>query len=136
MKENNIHTLCVCPRCADIWTDKDVCPFCGCTMIRTKYTQDDEYAAFETGVESDQFDNKIRTEYVYGNPLYSDAEYQRRLKQEDEEFYSSSSSVPRCPNCGSTAITTGQRGYSVIYGFAGSSRTVNRCGNCGYKWEP
>ncbi|MCI8551370.1 MAG: hypothetical protein HFI68_12445 [Lachnospiraceae bacterium] len=105
-------------------------------MIRTKYTQDDEYAAFETGVESDQFDNKIRTEYVYGNPLYSDAEYQRRLKQEDEEFYDSSSSVPRCPNCGSTAITTGQRGYSVIYGFAGSSRTVNRCGNCGYKWEP
>lgn len=41
-----------------------------------------------------------------------------------------------CPKCGSTAVTTGQRGYSVITGFFGSGQTVNRCGKCGHKWKP
>ncbi len=134
--ENIDYTMCACPRCGAIRTDEKVCPYCGCTMLRTKYTEDEMFDATETVDELEQFSNKIRNEYVYGNPLYSDAEYQRRLKKEREELYGSYSPTPRCPNCGSTAITTGQRGYSVIYGFAGSSRTVNRCGNCGYKWEP
>lgn len=43
---------------------------------------------------------------------------------------------PRCPKCGSTAITTGQRGFSLLTGFIGSGNTVNRCSNCGYKWKP
>lgn len=42
----------------------------------------------------------------------------------------------RCPKCGSTSITTGQKGYSLLTGFLGSNKTVNRCGNCGYKWTP
>lgn len=41
-----------------------------------------------------------------------------------------------CPKCGSTAITTGSRGYSLITGFIGSGKTVNRCGKCGYSWKP
>lgn len=41
-----------------------------------------------------------------------------------------------CPRCGSTAITTGQRGFSLLFGFLGSNKTVNRCGKCGYSWEP
>lgn len=44
--------------------------------------------------------------------------------------------LPRCPRCGSTAVTTGERGYSILWGFAGSGRTVNRCGRCGHKWAP
>lgn len=43
---------------------------------------------------------------------------------------------PQCPRCGSTQITTGQRGWKLTTGFLGSSKTVNRCANCGYKWEP
>lgn len=43
---------------------------------------------------------------------------------------------PRCPKCGSTAITTGQRGFSLLTGFIGSGNTVNRCSNCGHKWKP
>ena len=44
--------------------------------------------------------------------------------------------IPKCPICGSTAVTTGQRGYSIVTGFIGSSQTMNRCGKCGYKWKP
>lgn len=40
------------------------------------------------------------------------------------------------PRCGSTQITTGQRGYSLLTGFLGSNKTVNRCANCGYSWKP
>lgn len=46
------------------------------------------------------------------------------------------SSQPQCPKCGSTAITAGQRGYSLLTGFLGSNKTVNRCANCGYTWKP
>lgn len=46
------------------------------------------------------------------------------------------SSKGRCPNCNSDQITTGSRGYSLLWGFLGSNKTVNRCGKCGYTWEP
>lgn len=42
----------------------------------------------------------------------------------------------KCPKCGSKSITTGNRGYSLAWGFIGSGKTVNRCAKCGYKWEP
>lgn len=42
----------------------------------------------------------------------------------------------KCPRCGSTAVTTGQRGFSILTGFLGSNKTVNRCGKCGYTWKP
>lgn len=44
--------------------------------------------------------------------------------------------IIRCPRCKSTTITTGSRGYSLLWGFLGSGSTVNRCGNCGYTWKP
>ena len=47
------------------------------------------------------------------------------------------SDVPiMCPVCGSTTITTGQRGFSLTTGFIGSSKTMNRCAKCGHKWYP
>ena len=42
----------------------------------------------------------------------------------------------KCPRCGSTAVTTGSRGYSLVWGFIGSNKTVNRCGKCGHTWNP
>lgn len=42
----------------------------------------------------------------------------------------------KCPKCGSTAVTAGQRGFNILTGFIGSGATVNRCAKCGYKWKP
>lgn len=42
----------------------------------------------------------------------------------------------KCPKCGSTAITTGKRGFSLMTGFIGSNKTVNRCASCGFSWHP
>lgn len=44
--------------------------------------------------------------------------------------------IPCCPKCGSTSITTVNRGYSVITGFIGSGKPMNVCQMCGYKFEP
>lgn len=41
-----------------------------------------------------------------------------------------------CPRCHSSAVTTGNRGFSLVWGFIGSGKTVNMCGKCGYSWKP
>ena len=51
-----------------------------------------------------------------------------RLAEEVEQ--SSKSETLCCPRCGSTAVSIGQRGFSILYGFWGSNKTVNRCGRC------
>ena len=59
----------------------------------------------------------------------SQLEQKRQVNQQEKNQV-------RCPKCGSTNITAGQRGYSMLTGFIGSGKTVNRCANCGYKWKP
>lgn len=69
----------------------------------------------EYGLKLSQFNNQLE---------------QRRQVNEQEK------NQVRCPKCGSTNITAGQRGYSLLTGFVGSGSTVNRCANCGHKWRP
>lgn len=53
-----------------------------------------------------------------------------------EEYQKQWKNTPRCPNCGSTAITTGARGVNWTLGLIGAGKTVNRCGKCGHTWQP
>ena len=64
-------------------------------------------------------------------------EYQSKISQfRNKQTWRDESNKPKCPRCGSTSITAGQRGYSLIWGFIGSGNTVNRCSKCGHKWKP
>ena len=45
-------------------------------------------------------------------------------------------SAPKCPVCGSTYISTINRGYSLFSGFIGSGSPRNVCQKCGHKWKP
>lgn len=69
-------------------------------------------------------------------------EYNLKMSQFRAQLQQQKSSTPqksntvRCPKCGSTNITAGQRGYSLLTGFIGSGSTVNRCASCGHKWKP
>ena len=69
-------------------------------------------------------------EYELKMSQFRDRAKQIRLARIDEE------ERVKCPRCGSTNITTGQRGFKLTTGFIGSNKTVNRCGNCGYSWKP
>lgn len=42
----------------------------------------------------------------------------------------------RCPKCGSTSISTVNRGFSIVTGFWGSGDPRNVCQRCGHKWKP
>lgn len=42
----------------------------------------------------------------------------------------------RCPKCGSTSVTTQERGYSIMWGVLGSTKKKNLCQKCGYTWWP
>ena len=41
-----------------------------------------------------------------------------------------------CPKCGSTALATVNRGYSVVWGLLGSGKPMNVCQACGHKFKP
>ena len=64
------------------------------------------------------------------------SQFRNQANQQKQPQQSTQPNLPKCPRCGSTSITAGQRGYSLMWGFLGSSSTVNRCANCGHKWKP
>lgn len=70
--------------------------------------------------------------------LQDPIEYQLKLSQfkAQIEQQKAENDKIKCPKCGSTNITTGQRGFKLTTGFLGSGKTINRCGNCGYSWKP
>lgn len=72
------------------------------------------------GAESKLVEIQMNTDCTYENVVFKN--------------YNGSTII--CPHCGSTAITTGQKGFSLLTGFIGSSKPVNRCGNCGWTWQP
>ena len=59
------------------------------------------------------------------------AQFKQTASQKEKEDNS-----PRCPKCGSTAIATVNRGFSIITGFIGSGSARNVCQKCGHKWDP
>lgn len=69
-------------------------------------------------------------------------EYQLKMSQfrnqveQSNQIRQQEDNQVKCPKCGSTNITAGQKGYSLLTGFIGSGNTVNRCAKCGYKWKP
>lgn len=77
--------------------------------------------------------------YTKENELYHDMQSQKRRNEAMSKYagtMSNNSNQVKCPKCGSSSITAGQRGYSLLTGFIGSGKTVNRCAKCGYKWKP
>lgn len=51
-----------------------------------------------------------------------------------DSFFENAPNGIMCPRCRSGAVTKGCRGYSLVWGFIGSSKTVNVCNQCGYRW--
>ena len=57
-------------------------------------------------------------------------------KEQDRKRIEYAQRAPKCPKCGSTYISTVNRGYSVVWGFIGSGKAMNVCQKCGHKWKP
>ena len=124
--------------------ENDICPFCKKQLIDTMLTENDfdaigEYSNYNRDLllamielrkkDVIEFETKMQ-------PFRQDAKRREEESEKRTQEYLTKKDLPRCPKCGSTSISTGQRGYSLLTGFIGSGKTVNRCAKCGYKWKP
>lgn len=98
-----------------------------------------------TAIYSPKFykDEVKKYEQAMNNP----SEYKRSVVAENErkaaeakelarKRIEDANKAPKCPKCGSTYISTVNRGYSVVWGFIGSGKAMNVCQKCGHKWKP
>lgn len=72
--------------------------------------------------------------YITNEP--QEVESHQPTKQPTPQQPTANSNVVRCPRCNSTAVTTEERGYDIIWGWIGSSWKKNLCQKCGYTWTP
>lgn len=123
----------ICKKCGHIdqikkqdFIDEFQCPDCGCLeatleenkkLIATRC----KHCGKQTIVLEKQTTDDART---------------RMLEKQRIQREFPNANLPKCPKCGSTSITTGQKGFTLLTGFLGSNKTVNRCSKCGHSWKP
>ena len=148
MKEN----MKFCPKCHDCSSEKYAflpgyyyekkvpedgkCKICGGNLVDSGITEDELSDMMDISFDHQFLDAMIalkKTDIIEYNLKMS--QFRSQIAQQKAAEEAEEAKV-KCPRCGSTSITTGQRGYSLVTGFFGSGKTVNRCSKCGYKWEP
>ena len=95
----------------------------------TEYVLNNQEYDYKYFISLDKQMDKLIIELVTEHNQKIVPQTQQRAEEEEKN-------TVKCPRCGSTQITTGQRGYSLLTGFLGSNKTVNRCAACGYSWKP
>lgn len=157
-----------CPKCGRVVIDyfdnkKDMmfggnCVFCSGYFKKYKLMDTEKsYEYFNEKAEpidefSSNWEEEVRKEFVYDNPLYSekaDYEHQQFSKRVDEKRHkdaiieqsrTSTDNTPHCPTCNSTDIekisTSSKVGKAALFGVLaiGSITKQFKCNNCGYKW--
>ena len=130
------NVLMLCMGCGALLNESQIkngngkCPFCGSDNLNDEiyeynFAFKDYFQIYDISHDAQFILQMIKLKNE--NPI----EYQLKLKQ-----FEDIKNEPKCPKCGSTNITAGQRGYSLLTGFLGSNKTVNRCTNCGHTWKP
>lgn len=120
---------------------QETCTTCGTNLLKTGLSGDEHADIFVASNKNfDTVKAMIelkKTDSVEYSIKYAQfKEIAENIRKEQKKEREKERLTPKCPKCGSTAITAGQRGYSLMWGFLGSSNTVNRCSNCGHKWKP
>lgn len=125
-----------------LWTltdDAKICPDCQSNLVDIDFPALDLKILEKISDSTDFYDAMIKLhddDIIEYELKMSQFRSQVQAKEAEEERKKADESKPRCPKCGSTSITAGQKGYSILTGFLGSNKTVNRCSNCGHTWKP
>ena len=161
-----VRSVSICPKCGDKGIgnhESNICGCCGGEKILLPYTVEEYIKLSKEEIDGlyEKFDVHplIRTNdaldiSIATNDNFAVVDAMIELRQKDiieyelkmNQFRDRATQIRlakiaeeervKCPRCGSTNITTGQRGFKLTTGFIGSNKTVNRCGNCGYSWKP
>lgn len=125
-----------------LWTltdDAKICPDCQSNLVDIDFPALDLKILSKISDSTDFYDAMIKLhddDIIEYELKMSQFRSQVEAQEAEEERKKAEESKPRCPKCGSTSITAGQKGYSILTGFLGSNKTVNRCSNCGHTWKP
>lgn len=125
-----------------LWTltdDAKICPDCQSNLVDIDFPALDLKILSKISDSTDFYDAMIKLhddDIIEYELKMSQLRSQVEAQEAEEERKKAEESKPRCPKCGSTSITAGQKGYSILTGFLGSNKTVNRCSNCGHTWKP
>ena len=134
--------LIKCPECGKEISDKsEKCIHCGYPLQSEK---NNYFTAGGVKLEKSYFINQAipvgdRIDELRAKTGIDFIEAKKQIKQLELEagiVKTPQKNIVRCPNCGSTAIQTVNRGYSVLWGFLGSGSPRNVCQKCGHKWKP
>lgn len=155
--------LYICPRCGKMscWTTKyQKCTYCGFDNLTLTEFSENQYNHFIKSCSNGKegkikiFNQMMIQKYVENSEYYDSTRYEYRLEDEEHQAERSyeeelakfavkqaskqnqNRNTLRCPKCGSTNISTINRGYSMVTGFIGSGSARNVCQNCGHKWKP
>ena len=146
--------LIKCPECGKEISDKsDKCIHCGYPLSQNQESdiflfngvQLNKSYFLDDNVSADDKTRKLRGASDVGNlvawkylaewgktGVIPNVVNHETLAEEEER----ERNTVKCPKCGSTAVQTVNRGYSLMTGFLGSGSPRNVCQKCGYKWRP
>lgn len=126
-----------------------ICPYCGNDLIDTGMGVSDFcnillYSDNNSKVVHalmELYKNNPIEYQIKINQLKMQYEQQKELKKQQNVQQQSQTSKPSeyqntCPKCGSSNITEGTKGFSLMTGFIGSGNFRYICKNCGNKWKP
>lgn len=140
-----------CPECGKEISDKSQsCIHCGYPIqqqpekmknVIARYPDGDVYIKARNLTMEEAISKREQLEHSLKHPksgLIIDVDIKYEIVDYDDPICNPicKTSVPSCPRCGSTSISTGARGVNHFWGFIGASKTVNRCAKCGHMWEP
>ena len=142
----------ICQKCGSIYlyAESDpnkICKECKSShIVYTGLTKKEYLMTKANSFKNDDIKKQLREKYTFHSPYFDEVLYNTVYKKEHEgvrSYIGPSASTPspstpqiHCPKCGSTNISTINRGYSLVTGFVGSGSARNVCQNCGYKWKP
>lgn len=146
-----INIIWYCKKCGYVNSDiysyiprlvkKGICPIC-----KNKLNEIQENITYFQS-HTEMWQDVVRNKYLKDINLDAEASNKRsnmeqKQQEEIQKLKNNSNTtnkdeyIPKCPNCGSTAVTSSARGVNIVWGFIGASKTVNRCATCGYMWKP
>lgn len=151
IKQPEPKDMYICTVCGKIQSvDKNTTPICNhCKsehMVKTGYTDKEHSQISSNDNKFQEYKAYLRERFVVNSEYFNKELYQETLDKEFKSamLYDTKPEVShayaepqlRCPKCGSTNISTINRGYSMVTGFIGSGSARNVCQNCGHKWKP
>ena len=119
-----------CPECLCPLTKEHISQIPDGSWVKAVSTDESFMDAMVKLYETDPIEYQLKIQQ-----FKTQLEQQEQIKKEQEQKSSAKDTI-KCPKCGSTNITEGTKGFSLITGFIGSGNFRYVCKKCGNKWKP